>query len=380
MKKILVLGLIMTMTLSMMACGKADDGGETENGFSLNAEPTEEELEDISRYEDILYVLEEYHESGEMRYYDEETETEYWDSIAFDYLYEDLQALENVDKWIGTEYASAEITREEVLESITVHENTFLFAYEINYDKLGNMERDGYLAEYEYDAEGKVTVIEGVSTNYWNGTIEDIPFYLGAWYNAYYFYNDDGTIKEIKYGDREDEVAHLVTPSYDEKGVMTGMYMLTGNGEANITYTYDDEKVVQIESRETFRNGKRIDTYTYTYDANGNVVREEHTAQFENLQGVYELCQTNDTEYKYDNNNCLISAERIMRKDIDDGDYCKEQKDVYEFTCDEDGNVVHLKVTHGGEYCKGNGRTEDPIYAISEIDYVYGNSYIYMPE
>ena len=240
---------------------------------------------------------------------------------------------------------------------------------EYTYDDQGRLLRQTYedttYVAYAYDNSGNLATVTdsatGVVTTYYYDLL-----------NRQSGYRKAGTNADLS-----------VTYEYDDKNNLASMTETVGGVSKTYTYTYDDDNRIvsetvngvtveytydsfgRLETRvvkngdtvihtgtPTYSPGKEANTttgqiasyngYTYTYDANGNILSVSDG--------------TNTTSYEYD------SANQLIRENNQAGN------DTHTWTYDNAGNITSRK-----EYAYTTGSLEG-ITAASTVSYTYGDS------
>ena len=154
--------------------------------------------------------------------------------------------------------------------NITSYSERGRLMYHVSYDEAGKAE---YKSVYEYDDEGNA--IQSVDSHY--GVVTEMTEYGEAWtVSRKTYYNDDGTVKrEENYKDNGD-VAFYRIFSYDKKGNLTRCVEHPGGGSRRKVTDYAlDAKGNTYVLREAVFNNEVGDITETTYDAAGNVIKQE---------------------------------------------------------------------------------------------------------
>lgn len=244
----------------------------------------------------------------------------------------------------------------EYLERFTIYTD-MLTLIDVNYtDNLGNTS-NSELAEYNYDANGRVSSAWGsdprekycVSSSYVYGTM-------------YFEYDDAGVISQILIGYSLDSLNARCTPSYDANGNMISLHIQTNSSEMTATYTYDDQnRLIQATGPYTYSGEPQ--TITYTYDAAGQLI--QRTRSWTDWYAYEEV-----TTYTYANGGLTQAVEVLSYTDNWSGTLTKVTTTCI-YTCDDQGAPLTVSVT-----------TDDPnySYASQEQVYTYEDLYFYNGE
>ena len=221
MVKVLFMGMA---AASLLGCSQSGGGPGI-----VNKEPTEEEMAMIEEYLMTLEVLNDYSEGEEISYYDSETDTTCYDSLAAARYYEWINELEGIDKWSGTEYLSEEMSRQNVLDSFVVVEDVLLHGGGVTTDRLGNYSGIRYWTDWNYDRDGKVVSIVNESNMAWLDQIEETSFYNSCEESRWMSYDANGNHVETKYANYKDgDASYISTPEYDSEGkLVANMFEVT---------------------------------------------------------------------------------------------------------------------------------------------------------
>ena len=255
-----------------------------------------------------------------------------------------------------------------ILERFTILENKELSYNYTRLDHMGNESKYGeYNSPYKYNALGQVICYSHYDENgRMYGVYEN---------NAYFTYDDAGKITEIILGYDADDVAAIITPTYDENGNMISQHVVHNRGEHDIFYTYDDQNRL-IEMRRPNGSNSDIETdyyfYTYIYDEAGRLVQKSHG--YTSYGYVEEECTYT---YTYDASGKMIQ-ETETYKDIDNyGQYLyRTYTNTAECVTDDLGNVIQKKWTYG-DIVYGRGTVNRNDYVSSTYNYTYGDVYFF---
>lgn len=395
MKKWIILLLLLSVLMSMTACGgKNGSAADKESNNSVkidifnpewglheteepgfldkvqeNLKPTEEELEELKIYEEMLVILEYYADSrvffeninltntmlGINQYKEYDLRDFYPDGVQYSGLgniYHVLLQLESVDKWVGTPYAPSK-DRREVLNHFYILNDVLLSETEME------MMEDGRVGDYEmncwwYDKQGRIdgVHVHGNRTSTVNLTdpINLLHHLIGPM-NSYgicnqYIYDDSGNLTGMQCdGYRSMEFI------YDEKGRIKEEIWVNYEDTIPVKLWYDDQDrltEVHIEDEETY-------VLEFIRDASGKVVIIDSHAK----PGKIEL--------QYDEAGRLVHINVRYEEKIFDGHVIRvvEKCKTWQITHDEQGRVIST-VYHG------DGRH-------SEFAMTYGDFYGYDP-
>lgn len=428
MKKWIAILLIVVVVLSLTACGSTErypeladllddkdyegavqyiyelyqkDQGTTETTGQGN-EPTQEERDQLYAYRNAVSTLTHYAEEGgsiSASYTDEQTgESVYvYGSKALEYYYKRIQQLTVVDKWAGTEYTTSQHisdgdeinwNRQEILNNFFILSNTKLEVSASSVDNMGNQNDNGRCSVWNYNPDGTLNYVQDG-----RGSDDRIIYYSNG-STCYYAYDEQGNLKEKRYGSA-DHLSALITCTTDEAGKVIAEHLKTNTEERDYTFTYGaDGKLSQISWQyDEYSNRYIID---YTYDAAGNLVKEEKTAYYYNSGYEKEFVTSKwIMEYTYDAGGSLTSGVYTVQDWTYDMDYLgnsqysfreyayAQQVDQHEYTCDEQGRVVKEVITLGNRLrLTGDNAGEiinKPSYQTKTYETAYGDFYEYAP-
>ena len=301
MKKIISILLALAISASLCACGNTDANGTEDT--STSAKPTETTTETTTeteseeekalnatqvRYEKAKECLTEYLNDG---YFRDDDWKYYEGSTAIKHLYKEFEVL-------GDYEDSAEI-----LSRFTVLPDMLTSITNTRTDNLGNAEEYTYKS-YEYNKKGILrddSILEFLGLANWA-------------YDFQYEYDKHDNLVAVKLVDYEGILA-IVTPEYDESGKIVKATIQTNTDTYTSTWTYDEQDHLITAEKYIFTpiGGRYLSSYTYTYDANGHLTKEQY---------FY-----NDG---YDN-ECTITYSYYENGDLKEKDV-KDYKSVYNFT------------------------------------------------
>jgi hypothetical protein len=418
MKKLFAIILTIVMALSATACSNSDTpapNGEsrpaTGNNKSENTttapeavgEPTEEELEQIQAYARSVSYLNDWvnGKTTNVYYYDEETKKEQSSTLGYgpdyassvlEYHYNVIQNCPAVDKWAGTQWASntnINWDRQAVLDSFTILEDVALYETAIIMDHLDNVKENIVVHRYYYNELSQLTELKFI--NYPNAIGTQLPFEFietnptesfSGNYILSYEYNENGQVtvkKVVAIG--SGDVLNKITAAYNEDGTLATLTDMSNGGDTAVaTYVYDSQqRVAEIQvAIDARKDGQR--TYTYEYDANGNLILGKLFEIYDN-DGKMEYGDSVTAEYTYTADGKLESCTHTFYNlHSHDGSIYTETKDVYTYEYDGQGRIVKATVVPGDEIQAANGDVAyqgKAKYAKAEHEFVYGDYYIY---
>ena len=355
--------LFYLLTLLIVLCGCSKTEEKADESLNVSKEPSEQEMEMIDEYLMALEVLNSYSQGEEVTYYDSETDTTLYDNLAVDRYYKWIQELDEIDQWVGTEYLAEEKSRENVLDSFVIVEDVLVHGQGNTQDRLGNFTGVYYWTDWNYDEDGKLVSVVNDSNMAWFSQIEDTAFYDGCYESRWITYDENGQIEQVKYGQYQDGTMEYVsTPEYDAAGKLISESVQSRyDSNYDITYSYNDEnhvKKIKCISTDLDGNKEGECTYLYTYDKQGNVVKEECK------KSGLASCDPYTMEYDYDENGNLMSAVCTISSFASGGE---EYQEDYVFECDSQGRIITVECT--------NGYDGD----VTTINLSYGDYYIYTP-
>lgn len=377
MKKLTAILMSLLVLLSMAACDKKDDKPNATAHFikterpvktaGPNEVPSDEELDVLYRYSEILSALDFYAQNGRFdksfaKSCDGHQGHEFYgvacnlsdNQWVLSYCYEQIQAMSAVDKWIHSHWGNAEgftTDRQTVLAKFTVLEDRFIRTMYQYTDALGQplLEYAEVATSVDYNEKGDMIISRSGDGLLFVGRSESR--YLEMSYVAtldkgvsHYTYNDNGTIANIDVGHYEEKflVDARMTPAYDSQGRISTMKVLFANGEeTTVEYFYDAQgRLVKVHNLAGYM-------WTYEYDSNGNLLKETESYDYYSNTPIV-------MTYTYDDKNHLkaVCYDSNRREGV--------------YTYDEKGHLSSFQTTEN----EGTTRT---------VTYDYGNYYIYHP-
>lgn len=353
MKRVIALVLAIIATFSLCACGgnnknaKNPTTKETEKGiFHLQAKPTAEEEKALSLYNQIVRAIYKAHDDYMyLVVYDENgNTTEYYDQEALAFCAEQLQQLECVDKWVGTEYCldgwdspSINWNRQELLDRFVVVEDVFLRSHYHSVDKLGN-ENEGFSEYPKYNENGQLI----------SGSLNVIGWNIYKGWDEY-IYDENGRIVKANDYDDKGKIISTVISSYDETGRKISDKSVIDFGaikDCEYLYIYDNNDCLIYVDCVYIGEDYVYRYWDGEYDENGHLIKTTRYYDYGGIIG-YE-------EYTYSNDYKIVNIAKYGG--IDDGD-------KYIITLDELGRFVKEE----RDYSDG---------ASTVCEYIYGNYYI----
>ena len=347
--------------------------------------PSESDMHVLQQYVDIIRFL--YGREGPSHdsvYIDMQS---YHDQGALNAGRNWLLEHHEVDQWedfIPTYWDSeCDWNRENALALFSCLEDVPIREDETKYDASDPAE-ERYPFEYSefgYDIQGHLT--RRTNTNFIWSLIDYDP--ADNLDNACLIYDENGVLTDI------DEARYLVESRgwlrnaiYDEAGRLTGFNWESEGKTAKIEYLYDDQGRIIQTSSPAYPGAVDYTVVTYTYDEQGNMVREErrfHNAALGSTDDGILLRWLTATEYTYDENGVLLAGELTERvwnngpyydqqtKQYEYGYYLQyERIDCYTFEHDASGRLKSILIANGDTYYMGG---EYGGYISAEAPYEY---------
>lgn len=354
-----------------------------ENGdIPAPSNPQQEDWELMNRYENCARWLKNYVENGSLSIWISETDTNYEGSAALAYVYEELQNLGDVDRWLAEEsvdfgFDGMVRDRQKLLDGFAIVPDQALKVTYKSVDNMGN-ENNGTYRLYIYDANGVLT------REYLNSASLNLINYQHAGW-LHYTYDANGRIESYKIADEgSNRVDAVITPTYDDAGNKVSETMKDNSGEYLYTYTNDAEGRVTLVEWSTKYDKYKIE---YTYDADGNLDKAVKMSGSEQSDGTirwaneyiydYEYAGGVPTGMTYTYNYHSTKWDSDTRANVP---YIYSTKtDTYVYTCDAQGRILTEEVTYGQtEYANGDA-PKAPDVANRTINHEYGDYYFYAP-
>jgi YD repeat-containing protein len=295
---------------------------------------------------------------------------------ALRYCYENLQRLDSVKKWAGTQYVERYDIDiwdpQALLANFTVLEDAVWKISETRLDNLGNVSQPSTVRSYGYDAAGRVI------KDYRSYDMKEVTHLAtGTWY---YTFDDAGRVARKTLG--KDTVSAIVTCTYDANGRLIAEHKKTNTEETDYRYTYDDlGRLSRIEWGEIYSEREAID---YIYDEAGRLISEVHT-DYGLLYGYddWEIDNKQIMNYVYDETGKLVSGSYVVENWQRFPRPRYGSTDQYTYTYDDQGRLSRVTIIPGDSVIlsgnEGSG-TVDSAAAYAEItrEYIYG-FYVYTP-
>lgn len=354
-------------------------------------EPTPEDTHDMWEYAHIVSALKNYLDTGYIFYsiYDENGESvaNLNGQAALQYCYEQLVEMENIDRWIGTEYTDGINWRDEVpewdrlgfvngfhvLSDLKLQQNYVL-------TKKDGSTESGTESSWSYDSNGALVSIDGIQNMF--ETIQSVPVFPGN-FTVYFSYNDNAAYSQILYGSNTYATA---IPTYDASGKINSMAVSSRDDSCVVEYSYSGDLLTKISWTEY---GYPVEI-EYTYGGDGNVITSVYTEYTgtDNLGNNQYPHQRIIFEYTY-NGSQLVSATRTTENWSWEWDEAQnyeffvelETTDNYNFTSDDRGRLSTIAITYGDSvWAHGDNKgtvCRKAEYQSKHIQMVYGGYYFY---
>ena len=412
MKKLISMILVLAMALSLCACSKATNDNDTairnpENESqetmaptetTAPAEPTSEEKTLLTDYVTAVASL----NAAATKLQD----APYLHSDNIQRYRQELVAMDlgTVNRWAQTEWAQwayeqcnapdtfrfpVDFDCDAVLARFVKVEDVKLTYTRTTTDFLGNVSNPWEETVWDYFADGTIRRV-GNEFNSCHFAIEGLDMRTSVF--DYHGYNDnlreydtDGRLTKISYYDtyqRNATVALVRLFTYDAEGKLTTQTAKANNNERVYHYAYDAQgRIAEVEM--TYDGGLHTRTYEtlYTYDADGNLTKEELTT-YNNRSEERHIVNRYIMEYVYDASGKLVSGtytEQNWNYNIAQGNFLNIQRvDQCTFELDAQGRVVKETVIPGSYlWAKDNTQQFPASYAQIVYETVYGDYYVY---
>lgn len=367
MKKFIALVLALACTLALCACGgssdekyadiladleKEDYDGaiakiEAMKGQPETTQPVDEEA--LRLYTQIEAFL-----TGDQdSYFDQQTQNFYTGNDALARCYEQLRALEGVDT-------------APLLENFTVIENVPLTAKGSRTDAQGSTTEFSQPDTWVYDENGRVTERYIGSNDLFTTT-------YGIYGNYCYSYEGD-LVSQIQVLESDGSVYAVITPAYNDSGVLVSDHIQTAAGEYDHTYSYDDQgQLSQMVRGSNYGNEYITD---YTYNEAGQLVQEICEEFYTYSSGYQVQDATVVISYSYDESGLLLEKAIGENRYHSKTKLSTESADTVTYTYDENG-VLLRETTAYGTITYSDSTEQAPEYAASTVTYTYGDYYVY---
>ena len=253
-----------------------------------------------------------------------------------------------------------------ILERFTIVENKYLSYNYTTLDHMGNESKyNEYNSGYEYNELGQLSHLS---------VYDEISRLYGySEWHAYYFYDENGNITEVKLGSL-DNVSAVITPTYDENGIKISDHVVHNTGEYDVFYTYDDQNRL-VEIRRPYSSSQDMESYyyylTYTYDDAGRMTEKVYGC-FYNGRDDWKYI----SGYTYDAVGNQIQETDSYIYYRYDGTVSYSYTHTAECINDDLGNVIQKNWTYGDKVYY-DGREERNSYVSSTYNYTYGDVYFF---
>lgn len=416
MKRFVTIALALALLLPLSACKPAGVGPGTQPSATVGttlptaSEPTvtqaptmpktpnDHDMQVLQQYVDIIRFL-----------YTREGPNHDWVHIDFQGYYDQgaLNACRNwllehteVDQWEdfiqGYWGTDCDWNRNAALELFTCLEDVPIREDETKYNESDPAEnRYAFeFSEYGYDTAGRLTRRTNTNT-IWTLIDYDAADNLD---NACLIYDEHGVLAQIDNTRYLDESRTSIRKAiYDDRGRLAGFDWESDGMTARIEYSYDDlGRIIQVSSP-AYPGAVDYTVVTYTYDAYGNMIREEkrlHNAALGSTDEGVPVRRLLVTEYSYDENGVLLAGEQTdqiwdygsyfdyITKQYEYGYYLQfERIDIYSFAHDDMGRLKTILIQNGDTYYM-NGEYGGQISSDAMSDYrlikvIYGRYWFF---
>ena len=372
MKKLFCMILALIMVLSLCACGQKNPSNnnnannQTENnGNGTSGEPSEEIQKMMNKYDVFATKLKAYANDEEIYCYISDNE-ELVGGEALTYIYKQLSDMEELDAWYGTQWMpkddpKIEWNRQKLLAGFSVQKDLLLKQSCVITTQTEDTETFNNAYVWEYNPDGTIAKVSFVDMLY--TTL--YPFQLDIPSHLLYTQNRSG----------KDYFESICSISfvYDENGKLTKVkrHATTEEQTRDLINLELDADGKMISAQSVNEDGSKKN-YTFTYDAQGRLIREESTAAVSytyNEKGQLLRAEGGNLSYKYtyDAGGKLTKVE-----------YRNTKNKMVEvtFTYDDQGRPATTTYSEG-YFPLNHGQTLD--FSKVEFQYVYGDYYTYAP-
>lgn len=237
----------------------------------------------------------------------------------------------------------------QILGKFTILESKLSRVWRTYVDNL-NQESTGTVDTYYYNSQGHLTCFEA---NWISRLLTGDNLYR----NFFVHYGEDGKITEIHCGWSENDLIYILTPNYNENGIITSIDFKSNSGTWTNYFTCDENgRLVRADYSAL---GKDKKCYTeFTYDDSGRLIKQAGVDQ-----SGYEF----EITYTFDEKGQLVS--KVQYSCYKHYGWNDESTVTYTFTCDEVGNPISAVPS-------GDGFES---YASVNQYYTYEDLYFYNP-
>lgn len=386
MKKLICMLLALTAVFGLCACGKDGSTSKAKEkeevytgptgpyGTPIATEaPTEEERELLEQYYDLMKEL-----GGEK------------DPLRLKEIYQQLQELEGVDKFYGTEYASNEYLedssgylmttnylgdvdwdRRGVLARFTIVKDVKLKITEAETDNLGNVSNESTRISWDYYEDGTVKNRRGDQDE----RRINVEYVSSGYQTNVHEYDEKGQISKITYYTEDGDIDEIRTFTYGENGKLSRETVKDNYSEVVYSYTYNAGD--QLEKVEWSFKERSLYTITYEYDAAGRLTKETKSYySYDKLDEQWIM------EHTYDASGVLTSS-KYLELEWSNERIREQTVNEFRYEYDGKGRLVKAVETLGQtEYYKSDGSVSsvhNPMDFCNTYQIIYGDYYGYTP-
>lgn len=295
------------------------------------------------------------------------------------FCYDFLKNAQKIDNWVdylpdpSNWYSGVDWNREALLSRFYFLEDVRLNRYVWYEDALGNINQQ-YNYDYGYTADGTRVNTYNDQFYAYSGGVQ----YYYAYGEKECTYDDAGQLTRVRWLDEYNgSVNSVIDYTYNGDGTLASEHYLDRNSdEYTITYTYQNGRLTRAEGMPGIFWSSYVANVDYSYDANGNLVRECHSSpELDDTCWAY----LGIVDYAY---NAAGQLESITRyKEVYWKSELREYSGVryYTYSYDEAGHMIRSTYVCPDYYDAEGNRTSTDDYHTYISDYTYGDYIGYSP-
>lgn len=354
-----------------------EDSDYTEEEPAPAAEPaSDEDWNLVYQYEDVWNALSYFEPDESFGVYNYTDSSSLYGQEAMAFCYDFLKNAQRLDSWktyLSESWnSSIDWDREGLLSRFYFHEDVRLSRNVWYEDALGNINQQ-YDYEYGYTADG--TRVNNYYDKYYaySGGVQ----YSYAEGEKECTYDDAGRLSQVRWLAYDGSVNSVIDYTYNADGTLASEHYLDRNSkEYTITYTYTDGRLTRAEGMPCIFWFDDIVNVDYSYDSNGNLVRECHVSPGRDSSN---WTYRGIVDYTYNAAGQLESVTKYVEEYRRLKLECYEYVYHYTYSYDEAGHLIRSTCAGMGYFDAEGNRTSTGDYDTYISDYTYGDYIGYSP-